>query len=565
MTDHFSWISHFMRSLYREGVRHIYISPGSRSTPLALSAAVHPGFQKHVVLDERSAGFQALGIGKSTGKPAVLICTSGTAVTNYFPAIAEARQSGTPLIVLTADRPPYLRYTGSSQTIDQLKIFGSYAVMFHELGEPVHQDPDLKRLELLARQAVTDSVHFGGAVQINAPFRKPLEPASESIEIEHNRNQEQVEELKDASKIREITSKNTLSDPLFNLINHSNRPLVIGGPETPERVLNQTFTELLRCLQAPVLCEPGSNLPAGDFRVTGYESFLRSPEVADELKPDLILLFGESPFGKSLQAFLETYREVETIQFLNRESWQDSAFSVNHRVILPSDQVTTTGLETKQKTWFQKWKKESETVDSLKLELLNNSDELTDAHIYAHFTGFLPDNWQMMLSNSFTVRDFSMFGEAVKPGNKVFVNRGAAGIDGVLSTALGILEGSKQPMLCLMGDLAFYHDSNAMLSARDLSQPLMIVVINNGGGNIFRMLPIYDNKEYFKTYFETPQHAEIEHLAKAHDLKYYSVDTRDKLKKIKPELVTGNRTILVECKTDPEVSMKLRKIFWSGS
>jgi 2-succinyl-5-enolpyruvyl-6-hydroxy-3-cyclohexene-1-carboxylate synthase len=193
MADHLKWTSHLFRAFYKEGVSQIYISPGSRSAPLALAAAIHPGFVAHVVVDERSAAFQALGSGKASGVPAILICTSGTALANYHPAVIEAKHAGVPLIVLSADRPPHLRGTGSSQTIDQIKLFSDSAVMFHELGEPVFDKRDLSRLELLAKQAVQSAIQKGGAVHLNAPFRKPLEPSSGSLQREENLNRQQVD------------------------------------------------------------------------------------------------------------------------------------------------------------------------------------------------------------------------------------------------------------------------------------------------------------------------------------------------------------------------------------
>jgi 2-succinyl-5-enolpyruvyl-6-hydroxy-3-cyclohexene-1-carboxylate synthase len=172
----FFWATTFLRELHACGVSQLVISPGSRSTPLTIAAYAHPGLKTHVVLDERSAAFMALGMGKSQGKPAGLVCTSGTAAANYYPAIIEARHSGVPLLVLTADRPPHLRNIGASQAIDQVKLFGDYPVFFHEAGEPVLEQQDVNRLKSVAAQSVSASLNRKGPVHINFPFRKPLEP-----------------------------------------------------------------------------------------------------------------------------------------------------------------------------------------------------------------------------------------------------------------------------------------------------------------------------------------------------------------------------------------------------
>src|SRR5690625_154803 len=179
----FYWSAHFLRNLLKNGMRHVVISPGSRSTPLTMAAAAQPHVQKQVILDERAAAFTALGIGKATGSPAMLICTSGTAAANYLPAVIEARKSGVPLILATADRPPHLRSTGANQAIDQLKLFGDYPVMFHEAGEPRLGKEDLNRLAMLARQASGAARDRRGPVHINFPFRKPLEPRSEERRV----------------------------------------------------------------------------------------------------------------------------------------------------------------------------------------------------------------------------------------------------------------------------------------------------------------------------------------------------------------------------------------------
>src|SRR5690625_4311743 len=235
---HLSWVSHLFRAFWAKGVRHIYISPGSRSTPLVQAAAAHPGFKKHVILDERSAAFQALGTGKASGMPALLICTSGTAVANYHPAVIEAGQAGVPLLIISADRPPHLRGTGSSQTIDQVKLFGDAVVMFHELGEPVYSDEDYRRLSLLAHQSVTLSRNPGGAVHLNAPFRKPLEASREALEEERERNLEQIRASRERQHEQNAvnTGHRSLPEEVIERINRASRPLLIAGPDEPFRV-----------------------------------------------------------------------------------------------------------------------------------------------------------------------------------------------------------------------------------------------------------------------------------------------------------------------------------------
>jgi 2-succinyl-5-enolpyruvyl-6-hydroxy-3-cyclohexene-1-carboxylate synthase len=312
MSSHLRWASTLIRSLYKSGVRHAVISPGSRSAPLTIAAAIHNGFQKHVVVDERSAAFIALGIGKSTGMPAVLICTSGTAAANYLPAIVEAKESGVPMIVLTADRPPNLRGIGSSQTVDQIKLYGDQAVFFHEAGEPGFEPADLRRLEYLGKQAVETALETGGAAHINLPFRKPLEPEDGEVEEEMKRNRADADPFHPAVSGRTIT----LSDALHSLISSAKRPLIIAGPSDPARSLQHVFDEAISTLNAPAIAEPGSGLRVDDhLTILRYEQFLRNESVLQELTPDLILRFGDQPFTKSLLKALEKWADIPLIHF----------------------------------------------------------------------------------------------------------------------------------------------------------------------------------------------------------------------------------------------------------
>ncbi|MEX0770991.1 MAG: 2-succinyl-5-enolpyruvyl-6-hydroxy-3-cyclohexene-1-carboxylic-acid synthase [Balneolaceae bacterium] len=565
MGDSFSWMSVLMRAFYEEGVRHVFISPGSRSTPATLAAAAHPGLIKHVVLDERSAAFQALGTGKNQGAPALLICTSGTAAANYLPALVEARHSGAPMVVLTADRPPFLRNTGSSQTIDQIKLYGDYAVLFHELGEPVHNPEDLKRLGLLARQSVKGSIHKGGAVHLNAPFRKPLEPDEESIRKQSELNRAQTDEIEKAARTTPaLQPRNHLSEKLTETINQSNRPLLIGGPELPYSSLANVFLNLAGKLNSPAICEPGANLPVSGHIVRGAEMFLRSREVRETLKPDLIVRFGDEPVGKAVQTALEEYRDVPMLQCLSQNACHDETISANPRLVLSTDHLELGTIDQKSEEWAQTWEEYSEKSDRLKDNLLQKEDRLTDGHVFSHFLTHLPASWDLMLSNSFPVRDAALFGRPETGHRHTYVNRGAAGIDGIVSTALGIQKSSRRPMLCLTGDLAFLHDANALYSAQNTLQPFVIAVVNNGGGTIFRMLPVYRHKEFYDTYFETPQKVEIRRLAQAGGLDYRLIESKEDLYNQKPDQWKQPRTTVVEIRTNPDASMDLRRELWNS-
>lgn len=566
MADHLSWTSHLFRAFFDAGIRHIYISPGSRSTPLALAVAYHPGFISHIVLDERSAAFQALGSAKATGNPAILICTSGTALANYHPSLVEAKYSGVPMILITADRPPHLRGTGSSQTIDQIKLFSDTAVMFHELGEPVHKKQDFNRLTLLAKQAVENSIHLGGAVHINAPFRKPLEPGIESIEKEETLNREQV------NRCLKIPEKDTtgpdiptqkLPDDLADIIAISKNPLLIIGPEEKNRSLKILTRQLAAHLKIPVVAEPGSHINPDSNVMDRYDILLNNKDVTATLKPDLILKAGDQPFSKSLQDFESAHRDIPVAQLLTRHSWQDSLGTTDLRIVMQDMAPDLSNFKARDKTWLKKWGEANSNADLNLKVALEESGELTDGHVYHHFTEQISSDWDIISSNSFTVRDLSLFGQGLHRISNTYVNRGAAGIDGVMSTAAGIQQTNNRNTAVFIGDLAFLHDSNALLSLRQAGHPLAVIILNNNGGNIFRMLPVYKDKKNFRKYFETPQQVDISGFSKVHKIPYYLIDSVNSLYNFNLHENVRKGPALIECKTDPARSMELRNILWN--
>lgn len=559
----FTTAAHLVRALYRNGVRHAILSPGSRSTPLTMAFAYHPGFSKQVILDERSAAFTALGIGKESGVPAVLVCTSGTAAANYHPAVAEARQSGVPMIVCTADRPPALRGIGSSQTLDQIKLYGDHAVWFHELGEPADTPHDIRRIEFAGQQAVQESIHSGGASHLNIPFRKPLEPSRSQIEEQTLRFENQLSEiLTPASPISSQTV--TLSDQLTGLFNRTNRTLLIAGPADPFRQQRQTVHDLSKKINAPVLAEPGSGILKTNFRVDRFEQILRNSEYIGSLKPDLILRFGDQPFTKSMLQAIQAWNDVPLIRFDGRESWQDHEMSADFTVHLKAkDQLNIDSIKPKTYPgYLREWTKAETDAKSKLKASISEPAELCDGHIFHHLSNHLPKTWNTFFSNSLPVRDAALFGY---PSGNIYLNRGAAGIDGIISSAAGTARSSGAPTCCVIGDLAFLHDSNAFLSLKNLESSFAIVVINNNGGNIFRMLPIHEYSEIYYSYFETPQETDIRHLTLAHHVNYRRIDTFEKLQTLRFDDTTAfEKPMVIECITNPDKSMKLRSKLWEN-
>lgn len=552
----FYWATLFLRQLSKEGVCHAVISPGSRSTPLTLAAAAHPSIEKHVILDERSAAFTALGVGKSTGNPAVLICTSGTALANYYPAVIEARQSGVPLLLATADRPPHLRSTGANQAIDQLKIFGDYPVFFHEVGEPNLQENDLNRLEMLASQAVYAAKYQRGPAHLNFPFRKPLEPTPDFVRTIAKEN-----EQLDGAAIEEKRSFFGLPTDLIQTITSARRPLILLGPLAP---LDDTtsIARLADQIGAPILSESSIKSPNV---IQGFSGFLRGSQTVEKLEPDLILRFGFQPTAKALEQALSAWQPDAHFHFACTHDWQDATFSgCDHIPWLGQpfavDELTTDTSE----EWLIHWRRKEKGFQTYFKKSIQAADSLTDGHIYRHLLPQCPADYFVMASNSFPARDIHLFGATVDR-HPLFLNRGASGIDGITSTAIGLSLGLQKPGLLFTGDLAFFHDTNALLNHKKVRHNLTVIVINNAGGSIFRMLPIQHHDNYFEDYFETPQSADIEALVQSYDIPYHQIDTLQSLKHfdLSDWQQRHHGLSVIECRTDADASMELRKKVWN--
>ncbi|MDZ7682555.1 MAG: 2-succinyl-5-enolpyruvyl-6-hydroxy-3-cyclohexene-1-carboxylic-acid synthase [Fodinibius sp.] len=552
----FRWTDTFLRTLQTFGVEHVIISPGSRSTPLTLAAATNDGLQKHVILDERSAAFTALGIGKATNAPAVLICTSGTALANYYPAVIEARQSGVPLILATADRPPHLRATGANQAIDQQKIFGDYPVFYHDVGEPTTANQDLKRLSMLGQQSVTLAREKRGPVHLNFPFRKPLEPEPQWL----NTYQPEGSSLEQADT--NLTSF-TLSEEVQQNISTAKRPLIMVGPLAPQDH-TKSIGQLASRLGCPILAEPSID---HKNTIPGFAGFLRSQAARNTLEPDLILRFGFQPTSKSLEWGLNEWEPKHHYHFASTHAWQDATYSGATHIPWMGKALHFEQLSPSPNSkWLKQWRAAEQSFRAFRNNVMEAQSELTDGAIYDHITPQLNNEQFMMVSNSFPARDINLFGRH-QPRTPLYLNRGVSGIDGITSTAIGLSLALDQPGVLVTGDLAFLHDTNALLNSDNVTQPLTIIIINNSGGSIFRMLPVEQHKQYFRDYFETPQTANIQQMAGSYDIPYLGIDTLDELEQLSlPSWMSKHYSLsIIECQTDADASMEQRQKLWDYS
>lgn len=556
----FYWATTFVRALYQQGICEVVISPGSRSTAFALAFAAHPGFRKHICIDERSAAFQALGLAKGSGTPAALVCTSGTAVANYLPAVIEASQTHIPMLVLSADRPPNLRSIGANQTIDQLKIFGNYPVFFHEVGLPDETSQSLSRLEILAEQAVFNAVKKGGVSHLNFPFRKPFEPTSEFLSQVETENEEEAEQAYPLKKTALITER--LDHSIRTQIEKAEAPLIIAGNSLSED-LAETISELAHLLNAPILVEPASNIPTSKHTVIGYDGFLRNHDILDSQEPDLILRFGREPVSKALMNYLQHYSGVPQLRFDVGDHFADESLTAHQFIHLTSgfDVSEFNAPKSTNKEWMRSWRRLQKEFFEFREKQMYPTTPLTDGYVFDQVSSLIPSESFTMLSNSFPARDMALFGEY--DGRQMYVNRGAAGIDGIISTTIGLSKSLDKPGILFIGDIAFLHDSNALLNLKEVTHPLLIIVLNNGGGTIFKMLPVNSFKKKYSDYFQTPQQVTLAALCRAHKLPHTLVSRPEQIIPSFEKNIEVPGAHIIECITDGEESMTLRKALWN--
>lgn len=554
----FYWSTLFVRALYEQGVRQAVISPGSRSTPLTLAFAAHPGFEKHIIIDERSAAFTALGIGKGSGVPACLVCTSGTALANYYPAVIEAAQSGVPLLIASADRPPHLRGIGASQTIDQLKIFGNYPVFFHEAGEAKESGKSILRLERAALQATQSAIVQGGVAHINFPFSKPFEPTKEFLEKIKTENEKYSRQTFNQYKTTVETVD--VSEQFWSELVSSEKPVLIVGPGTLIKD-HENISELAKTLNAPILAEPGSNIPSSKYTISGFDGFLRSHGIKKRFKPDLILRFGEEPVSKALINYIIESNECPQIRFLHGSSLEDGSLTATKVIQLNGVLRIPEIAGSAEKSWLRDWRKLQKDYIAFREDQLHPSSPLTDGYIFHTLSPLVPKKSFTMLSNSFPVRDLSLFGDF--DGKEIYVNRGAAGIDGITSTAIGLSKSLKKTGFLFIGDIAFLHDTNALLNTHNLPETLIIVILNNGGGTIFRMLPINEFGKKYQDYFETPQSTSISALCRAHKIGHDLISRPEQLVIAFEKRLETPGVHVLECITDADDSMAQRRLLWN--
>lgn len=557
------WASVGVRTLRRLGLTHVVISPGSRSTPMAAAFADEAGIQTTVALDERSAGFIALGIAKATRRPAALLCTSGTAAANYLPAVVEARMSATPLLVLTADRPPELRECHSGQTIAQNGIFGAYPVWSTEAAVP-GADLDLLRhwRQLLVDAWQRAQGPLPGPVHLNLPFRDPLPPSEPEKGFKAPKGFN-LEKFTAVSTVGLLT--NWMQDgaplPAMALATFlqpaGERGVIVVGPHAlrDRQEDTQAVLELSKRTGWPILAD-GAGTLRGDLADTGrivsaYDLILRDRRLAGSLRPKWAVIIGPLPTSKVLRAWLKE-ADVTACQVGRPGENADPTHSRWSR--LDARLVPSAGKVVASATAYGKaWQKAQQSAAG-KLSRLVNVDWPFEGRVVSLLEEALGPDDRLFVGSSMPIRDLEWFYHPAGPGPEILCNRGANGIDGTVSTALGAsFDGRRTVLLC--GDLTFLHDSNALLSAYGHRGDLTVVVINNQGGGIFNHLAVAKNA-HFEKLWGTPQATDFAKLCAAHKVRHDLAAGWSDLRRLLE--IRGKGVRVIEFRTDREADAAWR-------
>lgn len=566
----YHWANTFFDQLAECGVKYACISPGSRSTPLTYSLSQNKKINSFVIIDERTSGFFALGVAKKTNTPVALVTTSGTATAELYPAIIEAYQNRVPLIICTADRPAYLRNTGTNQTINQDNLYKNHICFFYDTGLPSIKLEKIKKLKEKAVKAFSVSmINNPGPVHINFPFEKPLEPQLYTNKIGTKIIEASLPQ-KNQSLNPSSTTNNKKINEVWKLLKQKNNGLIIVGPGN----FNDRFINLLEIISLkfglPVFADASSGLRFHKRTLTNlicnYDSILRYYSLAKYFSPGFIIHFGRTPTSLKLEEYLLKVN-VKTMIVnpqgdLFNATRRASVIKIKAEEFIQELLKLTKGLKAENIKFLNFFKTLDNDIEKIKTSFFKKEKSINEPNVLIKTLAALPQNSNLMIGNSTPIRDLDFFASANTKNIKVFQNRGASGIDGITSTALGIAIKSKQPTFLIVGDLSFYHDLNSLLITKQFKIALTIILINNNGGGIFNFLPISKNKNVFKEYFTTPTNLSFSKLAEAFEIDYKEINSLEKLSNQISIFTERRKTAIIEIKTNSKKSLVLRKRFW---
>lgn len=583
------YVGAFVDELQRSGLCHAVVCPGSRSTPLALTLAGRPEIRCWVQIDERCAAFFALGLAKRLNQPVALLCTSGTAAANFLPAIVEAHLTHVPLLVLTADRPPELRECGAPQAIDQNRLYGTHVKWFVETALPEANNASLRYIRTMANRALAQTRSIpAGPVHVNMPFREPLTPApvlDQPLSPVEQRDplawQGQPNNLP-YTRIHEgwyeASSLKGMLLALVEQIDTSPRGLIIVGPQTdPELV--EPLLQLAHVTGYPILADPLSQMRGATDKdeslIISYDAFLRSEHFIVQYQPQLVLRFGAMPTSKPVLLYLKRYVSTCTQVIIDsHHGWEEPTQLAAQFFYAEANNFCTEfihmldyldhSVEEERMAWTHAWQAANRVTCAALASAIADLPDLFEGRIFTELAELLPTRSLLYTGNSMPVRDMDTFFWPQSHRPLCLGNRGANGIDGVISSALGASAAGDpaEPVVLVIGDLSFYHDLNGLLAAKLHHLNLTIVLVNNNGGGIFSFLPQATYPEHFEQLFGTPTDLDFRPAVEMYGGIFQRVTNWNDFRyALKAGLVKGGLRV-IEVPTERESNVIMHRQLW---
>ncbi len=549
-TDIYLLLRAFCDELARCGVEHACTSPGSRCTPIVLSLVREPRIRCWSHIDERSAGFFALGTAKASGAPAAVTCTSGTAAANLAPAVIEAHEARVPMIVLTADRPPELREVGAGQTIDQLKLYGDAVKWFVEVGVYDATPERVRWIRALACRACWTALDGRpGPVHLNFPLHEPLvlsEPLTES----------------DGGRAGgEPWVKRVLAAPAAAAAGPAlqARGVVIAGRSERGPDLGAAAARFAQRAGYPLLADPLSGARHGPAAIARYDLLLRDDAFARRMRPELVVRVGDLPTSKPLRTWLASLADVRQIALDPEQAWQDPAGVIAevHRGDPAATLTAWIPATPLDRDWLAGWRAADDAAGEAIASTVG--DVLSEPLVAGRLGEWLPADATVFVASSMPIRDIELFAPISESAPRTLSNRGANGIDGTVSSAFGVAAASNGPVVLLIGDVALLHDIGGLLGAGRLKLQLTIVLLNNDGGGIFHFLPVAGERDAFEEHVATPHGVDFEHVAALYGLTYDRPISPADLRAAVEISIAGEKATLIEIRTEREQNLALHR------
>jgi 2-succinyl-5-enolpyruvyl-6-hydroxy-3-cyclohexene-1-carboxylate synthase len=551
--------------LARCGLRDVCIAPGSRSAPLAMAFAHHPSIRVWMHIDERCAGFFAVGMAKASERPVAVLCTSGTAAAELHPAVLEAHHSRTPLLVLTADRPPELREVGANQAIDQARLYGTAARWFFDPGTPQDRPGASHLWRRLAARALAEAQGPpAGPVHLNLPFREPLITPPGALA-------EAAPAEKPSIRVHRGRSEPTADtvEWVAAALSAARRPLGVAGEMRSGERLRQGLDVLLGHLDAPLLAEPSSQLRRSSAvgLVEAYDALLRDPEWADAHTPDLVLRLGAPPTSKPLNQLL-AHAGATTLVLDAEGGWRDPDQLAGELIRCEAEPLlhqVAARLQESSRGWQQDWR-DAGAVAVAAIDQRLARTPLHEGHVVRVLARELPERASVFVGSSMPIRDVDTFWPPAAPGQRFFGNRGASGIDGLVSAGLGTAAAAPEgeAAVLLLGDLSLYHDMNGLWAIRRHGLRAVVVVLDNDGGGIFNFLPQAEHSDVFEELFGTPLGLRLEDVARLYELQFSAVSEADELPSALRAAFASGRSALVTARFDRASSVLGHRSCWAA-